>query len=237
MCVHESKGIQQLIQEYHENGLSHAFLLETNSIEQCLSSLLEFLGYINRTGEPEEDQKLEKLIQNHNLPSLLIIEPDGQTIRKEQILDLKNFFKTKPVFTKYNMYVILNAETLNASSANTMLKFLEEPEDDILGFFLTNNKENMIDTIRSRCQIVMDYYTVSQSLAIPYVWQSIALNYLKEYEIVKEDTLLYNKDVLLPLLHDRKELNYLFQSLFQIYQDLYDSKKKNQILKAEYTSY
>ena len=62
-------------------------------------------------------------------------------------------FSTKPVFTKFNMYVIREADRFNSSSANTLLKFLEEPEDNILGFFITNNKENVISTIRSRCQV------------------------------------------------------------------------------------
>ena len=129
-------GIQELFNEYHEDRLSHAFLIETNHQEKCLENLLDFLGYINCIGDPEEDDKLKRLIKNKSIPSLVIIEPDGQMIKKEQILALKDAFKTKPIFSKYNMYVILNAEQLNPSSANTMLKFLEEPEDYILGFFL-----------------------------------------------------------------------------------------------------
>ena len=75
-----------------------------------------------------------------NLPSLIIIEPDGLNIKKDQILDMMEKFSTKPVFTKFNIYVIREADRFNQSSANTLLKFLEEPEDNIIGFFITNNK-------------------------------------------------------------------------------------------------
>ncbi len=231
--MQESQGMQELLNEYHENRLSHAFLLETNHQEKCLNHLLEFLGYINRTGDEEEDVKLERLIQNRSIPSLVIIEPDGQMIKKEQILELKDFFKTKPIFSKYNMYVILNAEALNASSANTMLKFLEEPEDNILGFFITNNRENIISTIKSRCQVILDYYDTSAFENIPKVWKSIAINYIKEYQLVKEEAVMYNKDVLLPLIHDRKELLYLFQSMNQIYSSLNSVKLLGTSLDAE----
>ena len=210
-------GIQELFNEYHEDRLSHAFLIETNHQEKCLENLLDFLGYINCIGDPEEDDKLKRLIKNKSIPSLVIIEPDGQMIKKEQILALKDAFKTKPIFSKYNMYVILNAEQLNPSSANTMLKFLEEPEDYILGFFLTNNRENIISTIKSRCQIIIDHYPCQIYDSIPKVWKSIAINYVKELQISKEETVLYNKDVLMPLIQDRKDLIYLFQSIHELY--------------------
>ena len=63
------------------------------------------------------------LIDSNNLPSLQIIEPVGKFIKKEQIVDLKNKFKYKPIYSKNNIYIIKNAEKLNTSSANTMLKF------------------------------------------------------------------------------------------------------------------
>ena len=48
-------------------------------------------------------------------------------------------------------------------SANTILKFLEEPEDDIIAFLVTDNRYHVIDTILSRCQILTlkdDFFTV-----------------------------------------------------------------------------
>ena len=43
----ESNGMQELMNHYHENKLSHAFLVETNDQEKCLHNLLEFLSFIN----------------------------------------------------------------------------------------------------------------------------------------------------------------------------------------------
>lgn len=230
----ETSGLNTLYHEYMSNRLSHAFLLETNNQEECLNDLLNFLSKINETDNDEENTKLKHLLLTESLPSLIIIRPDGNTIKKEQIINLKSSFQTKPIFSKYNMYVILNAEDLNPSSANTILKFLEEPEDNILGFFVTDNKENIIDTIKSRCEIVRVNYQKEVPSSIPKVWFDLAINYIKEYETAGDYTLIYNKQVLMPLIHDKKELKYLFQSLFDIYYHLYLCKLKSENLKEEY---
>lgn len=232
--MQESRGMEELLQQYHENKLSHAFLLETNDSEKSLQNLLQFLAFINRTGDEVEDERLENLIRSESLPSLMVLRPDGQMIKKEQILELKRFFQTKPTFSLYNMYVILDAELLNSSSANTILKFLEEPYDNLLGFFITNNKENIIDTIKSRCQVILDYYEGNSYISIPKVWESIAINYIKEICSVHDEAILYNKNVILPLVHEKKELLYLFQSIFQIYDILFAVKLNRRELPAEY---
>ena len=91
-----------------------------------------------------------------------------------------------------------------------MLKFLEEPEDSIIGFFITNNKENVIDTIKSRCQILLDYYNVDVSMQIPSALKELAISYVKEIETSKMETILYNREILLPEIKDKKTLFYLF---------------------------
>ena len=56
-----------------------------------------------------------------------IIKTEAQSIKKEEILQLKEKFKTKSVYNSKRIYIIEEAEKLNSSSANTLLKFLEEP--------------------------------------------------------------------------------------------------------------
>ena len=215
---------QELIQAYRENKLAHAFLIETNDKEKSYHSLLQFLKILNCPDEYKEgcsNCNLCHLIDTNSLPSLLTVYPDGINIKKEQILEVKRAFQTKPVFSKYNMYIIMDAENLNSSSANTMLKFLEEPEDSIIGFFITNNKENVIDTIKSRCQILLDYYDVDISKQIPSSFKEMAISYVKELETSGIDAVFYNRDVLLPEIKDKKDLFYLFESLLDIYRNLF----------------
>ena len=226
-----------LAKQYHDNKLGHAFLLETDDTEKCLAKILSFLKLLNCESEYKDDCSscnLCHLIATKQLPNLLIIEPDGAFIKKEQILELKNSFKTKPIFSKYNMYIIMNAECLNSSSANTMLKFLEEPEEKIIGFFVTNNKENVIETIKSRCQILLDYYFDSKIVDDEITIE--AINYIKQLESAKIDCLFYNKDVILPKIIDKNWMVTLFLKMINIYENLYEKKITNEKLPKDYES-
>jgi DNA polymerase III gamma/tau subunit len=70
------------------------------------------------------------------------------------LLDLQKEFNNKSLYDTKRVYIIKNAEKLNSASANTILKFLEEPENDIIALLLTDNRYHVIDTIISRCQIL-----------------------------------------------------------------------------------
>ena len=165
----KNENINNLIKKFNENKLSHVFLIETNDKSAVLTDLLELIKVIN-CPENEYDLECKKcnlchLIDTNSLPSLKIIYPDGQAIKKAQMEELKNDFVGIPYLSKYNIYILCEAEKLNASSANTMLKFIEEPEANILGFLITNNKENVIETIKSRCEIVkVNYNTNGNSI-------------------------------------------------------------------------
>ena len=63
-------------------------------------------------------------------------------------------FKFKNLYGKYLIYIIKQANLLNKASANTILKFLEEPHENIIAILITDNVYNCIDTIVSRCQIL-----------------------------------------------------------------------------------
>lgn len=218
----ENRIFKNLVKSFHDNKLGHAFLLETNNQEQTLKELLQFLKEINCEEEYHSDChkcNLCNLISKQEITSLKIIRPEGQTIKKEQILELKNNFLSRPVFSKYNMYIILNAECLNSSSANVMLKFLEEPEENIIGFFITNNKENIIDTIKSRCQIYVNNYKIEEKSLNDL--ENISLEYVKELEVGGLETILYNKDKILPQISEREDLIKFLKEILNIYNKLF----------------
>ena len=219
----DSKIFHELEHSYHENKLAHAFLLETNEKEKTYKEILQFLKLINCPNSFKENCStcnLCHLIDTNSLPSLITIYPDGINIKKEQILELKKSFQTKPIFSKYNMYIIMDAEKLNASSANTMLKFLEEPEDHIIGFFLTNNRENVIETIKSRCQILLENYEEIEDHIPEDIW-TLALDYIMEIETTKTDAVLYNRDVLSLKIKEKNDCFFLFQAMLNIYRNVY----------------
>ena len=215
--------IDILNKQYHDNKFSHAFLLETNNQDNCIKKLKQIIKIINCNNEYKEncnECNLCHLIDTFQLPNLILVEPEGQLIKKEQILNLKNTFLTKPIFSKKNIYIIKHAELLNSASANTMLKFLEEPEENIIGFFITDNKENVIDTIKSRCQIISAYEDKMEN-NIENEYNDIAISFVEQIEKNRHKALMYIKNELILKVENINDCKLLFQSILNIYQNLY----------------
>jgi DNA polymerase III subunit delta' len=61
---------------------------------------------------------------------------------------------TRPTLSKRKVFVVSEAERLNASSQNCMLKVLEEPPQYCSIVLLCTRLEKLLATTRSRCQIV-----------------------------------------------------------------------------------
>lgn len=135
--------INVIKKSFDENINSHAFLVETNDVKKSLKDVIKLIFSINN---------IEDSLKGEYNPDIKIIEPDGKEIKREQVSKILTEFQTFPVVLKHRYYIILESDTMNQSSANTILKFLEEPEGAIIGFFITSNKSAMISTIMSRCQ-------------------------------------------------------------------------------------
>ena len=218
----EVNVLENLVKYYHENKISHAYLIETNNLEKCYLDLLEVIKQIfcqNEYNKECNKCNICNLVNQNYLPSLVVISPDGMNIKKEQIVELKKKFSTVPIYTKENIYVIKNAEKLNGASANTMLKFLEEPEQNILGFFITNNANNVISTIRSRCEVIKVLYDIHE-LDINKDKFDVAIEYLFKIEVEKKLGIMYNRDVVLNKFSEREDIKTVFKIIFIIYEEL-----------------
>ena len=147
--------IDQIIKN---NKVSHAYLFEINDYDSDFKYILNFVKMILCNISYEEistsNDQIISLIDNNNYPDIKIIEPEGNTIKKNQLIELQKDYNNKSLLNGKRIYIIRNAEKLNPASANTMLKFLEEPEEDIIAFLVTDNRYHVIDTIISRCQIL-----------------------------------------------------------------------------------
>ncbi len=229
----KNSQIQKLSEKYYENKLSHVFLIETNNQEALINDLLELIKVINCP----EDLFLEDcnkcnlchLISTRNLPSLKIIYPDGQAIKEYQMEELKKYFSSVPYISKFSCYIINNTEKFNTFSANTMLKFIEEPEDNIIGFLITNNKENVINTIKSRCEIVRAFYQNENEPIIDSRIKGLAYQYLYKVEIEKKESIVYNMFILDEKL-ERDEIVSFFKVILNLYMTVLQNEQVPELL-------
>ena len=115
---------------------------------------------------------IEEKIKKNNYPDFLLIEPTyifkgslinrsesehsknkKETIRIEQIRNIKNFLAQKSIESGKKIVLIDDADLLNEAASNCLLKTLEEPTNGIF-ILLTSKLNSLLDTIISRCQII-----------------------------------------------------------------------------------
>ena len=140
------------------NKVSHAYLVEVNNYEEDLDTIYTFIKMIlcNLTHDElsTSDNPIISLVDSGNYPDIYTVSSDTGIINKSLILDLQKEFSNKSLLDGKRIYIIKEAEKLNGFSANTILKFLEEPEDDIVAFLLTDSRYHVLETILSRCQVL-----------------------------------------------------------------------------------
>ena len=88
-----------------------------------------------------------------NAPDCIRVKPEGNSIKRAQITNLQSDIVIKP-HKKYKIYIIDKAEKMTLEAQNALLKTLEEPPEYAIIILVTNNKEGLLPTIRSRCEIV-----------------------------------------------------------------------------------
>lgn len=140
------------------NKVSHAYLVEVDNYEEDLDTIYTFIKMIlcNLTSEElkTSDNPIISLVDSGNYPDISVISSDTNMINKSLIKDLQKEFSNKSLLDGKRIYIIKEAEKLNGFAANTILKFLEEPEEDIIAFLLTDNRYHVLETILSRCQVL-----------------------------------------------------------------------------------
>lgn len=138
--------------------ISHAYLIEVSNYNEDFELILSFIKMILCNIKYEElldaDDKIIKLIDNNDYPDVSIVSTEGNIIKKDSMIDLQKEFSNKSLYGSKKIYVIKEAEKLNDHAANTILKFLEEPEDNIIAFLIADSRYHVIETIVSRCQVL-----------------------------------------------------------------------------------
>jgi len=138
-----------------KNKLSHAYLINTNGYHKGFDFAKAFAKYLlcpnNETGNHE--CSVCHLIDNNSYSEFKVIEADGLWIKKEQTDELQEMFSMKSLSGR-KVYIINGVENLNISASNSILKFLEEPEEGIVAILITDNIYKVLGTIVSRCQVI-----------------------------------------------------------------------------------
>lgn len=232
---------------------SHAYLFETNGFYDSYNLIMAFIKSIlcqniNDSNHNPSNCPTCHLIDSGNYPEIEIISPDGMWIKKEQLKKLQNDFSKKAIIGNNKIYIIKEAEKLNKQSANSILKFLEEPEEGIIAILVTENIYEILETIRSRCQLItlkedkttLNVKNTNSILSlILYNKEELeeneiekiekTINFINYYEKNHLDTIIYMQKLWHDYIKNKEELLIAFNLMILYYKDILNNLTNRKI--------
>ncbi|MEK1299714.1 DNA polymerase III subunit delta' [Limosilactobacillus fermentum] len=139
--------------------LAHAYLLVGNVNMGTVALATEvalrlFCPHQDDQGHPDRTCPECQRVLSGNQPDVVVARPEGRQIKVDQVRYLKAEFSKTGVEGEKKVFIIEGAETLTGSAANSLLKFIEEPGPGVYIFLLTPNKNAVLQTVQSRCQVI-----------------------------------------------------------------------------------
>lgn len=156
----KQSDIHQLFSKLIQNQtMQHAYLFEgvagagKNEMALWVAKALFCPNYFEQNRPCESCHQCQR-IDTHQHPDVIEIKPDGLSIKVAQVRELKEEFSKSGVESKRKLFIIEDVEKMTQNAANSLLKFLEEPDGETTALLLTTAKQRLLPTILSRCQIV-----------------------------------------------------------------------------------
>ncbi len=223
---------QMLTKSIHNETLSHSYLfIGIQGIGKKMLAM-EFAKNILCT-EKEQDNTCKSCIEfeSNNHPDFMYVEPEGNSIKIEQIRVLQKKIQEKPIISNKKVYIINDADTMTIEAQNCLLKTLEEPPEFATIILIGSNENAFLATIKSRCMILrfqpIADEEIKQYMEMNYSMSNITQNYLSIWQgsigkaiQLKDKQLEYDKlDYMIDSL-DKKDL----LEMIQLAEPLYKAK-------------
>lgn len=211
----QEKVVKILTNSLRKNRLSHAYVFDggkgTGKKRVAVELAKSFLCKKTTENQPCQTCLDCKRIDSGNHPDVHIIKPEGQTIKVEQIRNLQKEFSYRGMESTKKVYIIEDVEKMSTSAANSLLKFLEEPDGSSVAILLTAQIQKLLKTILSRVQI-------------------ISFAPLNPIQLVKR---LEEIDIPKPLSKLLTQLTNDFDEAYELYQDDWIAQARNIVIQLE----
>ena len=149
--------------EYLRETLSQGVLSQSYIFEGCKGTGRNDMAYLvaaallcterGEGSEPCGKCRDCMLMESGNHPDCIIVSHEKAAtltvsdIRNQVVDDMA----VRPYYGRHKVYIIPDAELMNANAQNALLKSIEEPPEYALIILIVNNREQLLPTIRSRC--------------------------------------------------------------------------------------
>jgi DNA polymerase-3 subunit delta' len=101
-----------------------------------------------------DDKDPHKLVILSEHPDLGTVIPYNRNILVDAIRHLEAEANFRPYEAPVRIFIIDDADKMNDSASNALLKTLEEPPSTSYIFLITSRPDSLLPTIRSRCQTI-----------------------------------------------------------------------------------
>lgn len=151
--IGNDKVKQFLNNAINENHILHSYLF--SGIEGIGKKLfaIEFAKKILCIEQNDEQENCLSCLKfkSSNHPDFMILEPENNVIKIEQIRNMQEKISEKPIVSKKKVYIIVDSDCMTKEAQNCLLKTLEEPPEYATIILTTANESKLLNTIKSRC--------------------------------------------------------------------------------------
>ena len=149
---------------FRRNRLSHAYIFEGDAGSMKFDAALFFAAKLlcKHDEAPCLDCHDCRRVHNITHPNLYVVRLKKTEIVKDDIRGLQSEFSKTALEEGPKVYIIEQAEKMNAYAQNALLKFLEEPLSETYAILLSLDADKMLPTIQSRSQRV-PFHRLSES--------------------------------------------------------------------------
>lgn len=179
-------------------NVTHAYLIAGGANDEGAQIAQRFAAGLIANGDKNElDQALRGV---H--PDMHVFTPggaDGYLV--DQVRELTYDTELAPIRASKKVYVIQDAHRLSGAPANAFLKTLEEPPNDVICILVANSESAVLETLRSRCEVLVLNATATTRTANTQVFDML-------YAIAHNcdnRTLLANSKRFVEIAHEQAE--------------------------------
>ena len=218
----------ELIHIVELNKISHSYLFLGTAGIGKKEIAKEFAKMILCLNEKKYCNHCKSCIEfdSNNNPDFQIIEPDGNSLKIEQIRQMQRKIIEAPIISQNKVYIINDADLMTIEAQNCLLKTLEEPPEFVTIILIGSNENSFLSTIKSRCTIIKFQDIENGQIK----------DYLKsKYDIIVSDNLLEIFGGSIGKAEKLKDKQELYNSIIEIIEcidklDLIDLFKKSNII-------
>ena len=125
-------------------------------------------------------------LESSNHPDFMCIEPDGNSIKIDQIRFLQKKIQEKPIISNKKVYIIDEADQMTTEAQNCLLKTLEEPPEFATIILIGSQENAFLPTIKSRCMILhfqpIEEEKIKQFMEVNYGISNMTKNHLITFQ-------------------------------------------------------